>query len=91
MNSLLPSSLRRYRNLQKQSLATVSGVAGISIQHLSEIESNKCDPRLSTIEKVASGLSLSVMLVPLHMESKIRRYIEAGGRSYSPPTYEKVK
>jgi transcriptional regulator with XRE-family HTH domain len=42
----------------------VSGIAGMSVQHLSEIESSKRDPRLSSIERIADAMELAVMLVP---------------------------
>jgi transcriptional regulator with XRE-family HTH domain len=44
----------------------VSGIAGMSVQHLSEIESSKRDPRLSSIERIADAMELAVMLVPEH-------------------------
>ena len=47
----------------------------MSVQHLSEIESSKRDPRLSSIERIADAMELAVMLVPEHMAPDIRRYI----------------
>ena len=40
----------------------------MSVKHLSEIESSKRDPRLSSIEIIADALELAVMLVPEHFE-----------------------
>jgi transcriptional regulator with XRE-family HTH domain len=37
----------------------VSGIAGMSVQHLSEIESSKRDPRLSSIERIADAMELA--------------------------------
>ena len=56
-------------------MENVSGIAGMSVQHLSEIESSKRDPRLSSIERIADAMELVVMLVPEHMAPDIRRYI----------------
>ncbi len=39
----------------------------MSVQHLSEIESSKRDPRLSSVERIADAMELAVMLVPEHM------------------------
>jgi transcriptional regulator with XRE-family HTH domain len=49
MHSFIPSAIRRYRNQRRLTLENVSGIAGMSVQHLSEIESSKRDPRLSSI------------------------------------------
>ena len=38
MPSFIPSTIRRYRNQRHLTLEDVSGVAGMSVQHLSEIE-----------------------------------------------------
>jgi hypothetical protein len=55
----------------------------MSMQHLSEIESSKCDPRLSSIERIADAMELVVMLVPEHMAPEIRRYIASNGRVFT--------
>lgn len=54
----------------------------MSVQHLSEIESGKRDPRLSSIERISEAMQLSVLLVPDHMAAEIRRYIATNGRAY---------
>jgi transcriptional regulator with XRE-family HTH domain len=43
----------------------------MSVQHLSEIESSKRDPRLSSIERIADAMDLAVMLVPEHLAPDI--------------------
>ncbi len=60
------------------------------MQHLSEIESSKRDPRLSSIERIADAMELAVMLVPEHMAPDIRRYIASQGRVFTAtqPTKE---
>jgi transcriptional regulator with XRE-family HTH domain len=60
MHSFIPSTLRRFRNQRHLTLENVSGIAGMSVQHLSEIESSKRDPRLSSIERIADAMELAV-------------------------------
>jgi len=83
MDSFIPSALRRQRNQRHLTLASVSGATGMSLQHLSEIESGKRDPRLSSIARIAEAMGLSVMLVPENMAPEIRRYIATQGRVYT--------
>jgi transcriptional regulator with XRE-family HTH domain len=90
MHSFIPSAIRRIRNQRRLTLENVSGIAGMSVQHLSEIESSKRDPRLSSIERIADAMELAVMLVPEHMAPDIRRYIASQGRVFTAtqPTKE---
>ena len=84
MHSYIPSALRRFRNQRHLTLVeNVSGIAGMSVQHLSEIESSKRDPRLSSIERIADAMELAVMLVPEHMAPEIRRYVASQGRVFT--------
>ena len=83
MHSFIPSTLRRYRNQRHLTLENVSGIAGMSVQHLSAIESSKRDPRLSSIERIADAMELAVMLVPEHMAPEIRRYVASQGRVFT--------
>ncbi|PIY29751.1 MAG: hypothetical protein COZ09_03135 [Comamonadaceae bacterium CG_4_10_14_3_um_filter_60_42] len=83
MHSFIPSTIRRYRNQRHLTLENVSGVAGMSVQHLSEIESSKCDARLSSIERIADAMELAVMLVPEHMAPDIRRFVASKGRVFT--------
>jgi transcriptional regulator with XRE-family HTH domain len=83
MPSFIPSTIRRYRNQLHLTLENVSGIAGMSVQHLSEIESSKRDPRLSSIERIADAMELSLMLVPEHMAPEIRRYVASKGRVFT--------
>ena len=64
-------------------LENVSGIAGMSVQHLSEIASSKRDPRLSSIEHIADAMELAVLLVPEHITPDIRRYIASQGRVFT--------
>ena len=55
----------------------------MSVQHLSEIESSKRDPRLSSIERIADAMELAVMLVPEHLAPDVRRYVASQGRVFT--------
>lgn len=83
MDTFIPASLRRHRNQRRLTLDRLSAKVGMSPQHLSEIESGKRDPRLSSIERMAEAMNLTVLLVPEHMAPEIRRYIDSNGRAYT--------
>ena len=87
MDSFLPSALRRQRNQRHLTLDDVSAMTRMSPQHLSEIESGKRDPRLSSIERMADAMGLALLLVPEHMAPDIRRYIATNGRVFVAPTH----
>jgi transcriptional regulator with XRE-family HTH domain len=82
MNSLIPSTLRRLRNQRHLTLDDVSVMTRMSPQHLSEIESSKRDPRLSSVERIADAMGLTLLLVPEHMAPAVRRYIASNGRVF---------
>lgn len=86
MDSLIPPSVRRHRNQRHLTLEVVAGTTGMAPQHLSEIESGKRDPRLSSIERIASAMGLTLMLVPTTMAPELRRYIDTDGRSFKKTT-----
>lgn len=75
MESLIPSAFRRFRNRKGWKLVDVSAETNMSIQHLSEIESGKRDPRLSSIERVAAALGLNLILVPEELAPDVRRFL----------------
>ena len=83
MDSFIPPALRRQRNQRRQTLEAVSGATGMSPQHLSEIESGKRDPRLSSIERMAEAMGMTVLIVPEAMAPELRRYIAHNGRTYT--------
>ena len=83
MDTLIPAFLRRQRNQRRLTLEMLSAKVGMSPQHLSEIESGKRDPRLSSIERIADAMELAVLLVPEHMAPDIRRYIASQGRVFT--------
>lgn len=86
MNSFIHSALRRQRNQRHLTLDDVSAMTRMSPQHLSEIESGKRDPRLSSIERMADAMGLTLLLVPEHMAPDMRRYIATNGRVFVAST-----
>ena len=63
-DTLIPAFLRRQRNQRRLTLEMLSAKVGMSPQHLSEIESGKRDPRLSSIERMAEAMGMTVLIVP---------------------------
>lgn len=85
-SSFIPSTIRRRRNQRRWTLTQVAAVTGMSTQHLSEIESGKRkNVQLSSIERIATALGLTLVLVPNAMAPAIRRYIDNQGRSFTRP------
>jgi transcriptional regulator with XRE-family HTH domain len=83
MDTLIPAFLRRQRNQRRLTLENLSAKVGMSPQHLSEIESGKRDPRLSSIERMAEAMGMTVLIVPEAMAPELRRYIAHNGRTYT--------
>ena len=83
MDSLIPAFLRRQRNQRHLTLEMLSAKVGMSPQHLSEIESGKRDPRLSSIERMAEAMGMTVLIVPDAMAPDLRRYVANNGRIYT--------
>jgi transcriptional regulator with XRE-family HTH domain len=83
METLIPAFLRRQRNQRRLTLEMLSANVGMSPQHLSEIESGKRDPRLSSIERMAEAMGMTVLIVPEAMAPDLRRYIAHNGRTYT--------
>lgn len=85
MDTLIPAFLRRQRNQRRLTLEMLSAKVGMSPQHLSEIESGKRDPRLSSIERMAEamGMGMTVLIVPDAMAPDLRRHVANKGRIYT--------
>ncbi len=83
MDTLIPAFLRRQRNQRRLTLEMLSAKVGMSPQHLSEIESGKRDPRLSSIERMAEAMEMTVLIVPDAMAPDLRRYVANNGRIYT--------
>ena len=86
MDTLIPAFLRRQRNQRRLTLEMLSAKVGMSPQHLSEIESGKRDPRLSSIERMAEAMGMTVLIVPDAMAPDLRRYVANNGRIYTAHT-----
>ena len=86
MDTLIPAFLRRQRNQRRLTLEMLSAKVGMSPQHLSEIESGKRDPRLSSIERMAEAMGMTVLIVPDVMAPDLRRYVANNGRIYTAHT-----
>ncbi len=84
---MIPAFLRRQRNQRRLTLENLSAKVGMSPQHLSEIESGKRDPRLSSIERMAEAMGMTVLIVPEAMAPEMRRYIAHNGRTYTTKTF----
>lgn len=85
MTTLVPLSLRRHRIGRKLTQAGLAARTGMSAQHVSDIEGGKRDARLSSIERLANAMGLSVLLVPESMAPELRRYIDNKRRSFVNP------
>ena len=83
MDTLIPAFLRRQRNQRRLTLEMLSARVGMSPQHLSEIESGKRDPRLSSIERMVEAMGMTVLIVPDTMATDLRRYVANNGRIYT--------
>lgn len=83
MDSLIPAFLRRQRYQHRLTLEMLLAHVGMSPQHLSEIESGKRDPRLSSIERMAEAMNMAILLVPESMAADIRCYIDQNGLRFS--------
>lgn len=85
MDTLIPAFLRRQRNQRRLTLEMLSAKVGMSPQHLSEIESGKRDPHLSSIERMAEamGMGMTVLIVPDAMAPDLRRHVANNGRIYT--------
>ncbi len=83
MDTLIPTFLRRQRNQRRLTLEMLSAKVGMSPQHLSEIESGKRDPRLSSIERMAEAMGMTILIVPDAMAPDLRRYVANNGRIYT--------
>jgi transcriptional regulator with XRE-family HTH domain len=83
MDTLITAFLRRQRNQRRLTLEMLSAKVGMSPQHLSEIESGKRDPRLSSIERIADAMGMTVLIVPDAMAPDLRRYVANNGRVFT--------
>lgn len=90
MDTLIPTFLRRQRHQRRLTLEGLSARVGMSPQHLSEIESGKRDPRLSSIERMAEAMGMTVLIVPEALAPELRRVIAHNGRAGATPPLSTV-
>ena len=83
MHTNIPTTLPNAAICSALSTQSSALISGMSVQHLSEIESSKRDPRLSSIERIADAMELAVLLVPEHLAPDIRRYVASQGRVFT--------
>jgi transcriptional regulator with XRE-family HTH domain len=57
-------SIRRERRRKRLSQAEVARLAGLNLGHISQLETGRSSPRLSTLRDVSRALELELMLVP---------------------------
>jgi transcriptional regulator with XRE-family HTH domain len=60
----LPGALRDARKRRSLTLARVADLTGLNLSQISLIETGGVDPRLSSVEALASALDLTLALVP---------------------------
>ena len=81
--SLIPPQLRRIRTRKGLTLGGVSSRCGLSEQHLSKIESGgRRGTQLLSIERIAACLGYRLVLVPEHLETSVRAYVNSNGRTF---------
>lgn len=85
MDTLILAFLRHQRNQRRLALEMLSDKVGMSPQHLSEIKSGKREPRLSSIERMAEAMGMTVLIVPDAMAPNLHRYVANNGRIYTTP------
>jgi transcriptional regulator with XRE-family HTH domain len=86
--------LREARNARKLSQRDLSKLAGVPQSHISKIESNQVDLRLSSLIAIANALDLEVTLVPrkaLPAVRSIARQAETAASATSPASTEAMQ
>lgn len=85
-DSLIPSALRRARTSRGLTLDSMSSRCGLSAQHISKIETGRGRrTHLHSIEQLAGGLNLTLMLIPDYLAAEVRAFLQSRGRSFNPP------
>jgi len=84
MKPRLPGALRDARKRRSLTLARVADLAGLNLSQISLIETGGVDPRLSSIEALATALDLQLALVPRSVVPAVEALI-AEGQSQAAP------
>lgn len=61
----LGGAIKEYRTRRKLSLKALADQTGLSVGYLSLLEREKRDPTLSTVERIAHALGISVFMLVL--------------------------
>lgn len=77
---------RQHKGLSQRALSTLSGVPQA---HISKIESNAVDLRLSSLIAIAHALDLELALVPRKTVPALQSLARTAGTSYAPSTISK--
>lgn len=77
---------RQQKGLSQRALSTLSGVPQA---HISKIESNAVDLRLSSLIAIAHALDLELALVPRKTVPALQSLARTAGTSYAPSTISK--
>lgn len=77
LRELIGDALRTERRRQSRTLAQVAAAAGISMQHLSDVERGRKDPSSEILAAIAGALALSVPQLLLRVTDELRVSDEA--------------
>lgn len=58
---------------------------GLSVPTVQRSLSGLIDPRLSTVEEIARGVGMTLVLVPSELQSALENFIRSGGRYLAQP------
>jgi transcriptional regulator with XRE-family HTH domain len=80
MNTI--DAARRSMKLRQEDLAARTG---FSVPTVQRALSGVIDPRLSTVEEIARGVGMDLVLVPSELRPALENFIRAGGRYLAQP------
>jgi transcriptional regulator with XRE-family HTH domain len=73
---------RKALSMRQEDLATRAGLSAPTVQRAL---SGMIDPRLSTVEEMARGVHMELVLVPSELRSALENFIRSGGRYLAQP------
>lgn len=72
------------RKTLKLTLGTLSSLTGAGTSHLSRIFSGQQDPRLATLQAIATALDTELVAVPKDLAIEVRQFISSRGQTTNP-------
>lgn len=88
----LLQGLRKARNTRSLTLAQAARLSGLNLSQISQIETGKVDPRLSSLQALAQVLDLAIVLVPkgllTQFQSLVGENTAAVERTRDPAAWE---